>query len=68
METDPTHPSIDATTESEDQEFNFLDKDMDIKLFSEFTNWGPKQMVPFLHFIENIDENKPDYLKELKLM
>lgn len=34
-------------------------------MFASFTNWEPKLMTPFLKYIETIDEDKPDILKNL---
>lgn len=34
-------------------------------MYASFTNWEPKAMTPFLKYIETIDEDKPDILKNL---
>jgi len=47
-------------------EFTWNDKAAKYVLFSTCTNWKPVLMMPFLHFVEQIDADKPDFLQELR--
>ena len=44
---------------------SFTDADEEVTIYSTFTNWDAKPMIPFLQFIENVDESKPNFLEDL---
>jgi hypothetical protein len=37
----------------------FVDEDESIHLFSNFNNWNPMKMIPFLKYVEVMDKDKP---------
>jgi hypothetical protein len=37
----------------------FVDEDESIHLFSNFNNWKPMKMMPFLKYVEIIDKDRP---------
>lgn len=37
----------------------FVDEDESIHLFSNFNNWNPMKMMPFLKYVEIIDKDRP---------
>ena len=48
-----------------EKEYNFGDEDEEVTMYASFTNWEPKIMTPFLKYIETIDSDKPNILKNL---
>ena len=37
----------------------FVDEDESIHLFSNFNNWNPMKMMPFIKYVEIIDKDRP---------
>jgi|APCry1669189768_1035252.scaffolds.fasta_scaffold11522_2 hypothetical protein len=37
----------------------FVDEDESIHLFSNFNNWNPIKMMPFIKYVEIIDKDRP---------
>ena len=38
----------------------FEDEDESVHVFSNFTNWNPIRMIPFLKYVELMDKDKPN--------
>lgn len=42
-----------------------VDTDEVVQCFGGFTNWEPKNMIPFLQYIEILDKDKPDFIRDI---
>ena len=57
----------ECTSDLSHREFKYGDDGEDVTVYGSFTNWKPKAMKPFLSYIEGIDQDKPDFLEQLRL-